>query len=182
MRPGWRETCLSSTYCCEDSKLKFRFETSQRATIPDQFEYHCLSFWSDFRQELRKTEGLWSLIHSVCDWAYIHRRGWIQEIPLPPPAQSKCYDPYRHLIVSVRDQQPCPLTTPVGKNYLGIDQECNSQGYEGYKVSVNYVYNIIREGTENWTFLSLTEQVIYNGAVHDSCMPDWLKKKIYSAI
>ena len=92
--------------------------------------------------------------------------------PPPPPAQSKCYDPYRHLIVSVRDQQPCPLTTPVGKNYLGIDQECNSQGYEGYKVSVNYVYNIIREDTENWTFLSLTEQVIYNGAVHDSCMPD----------
>ena len=56
----------------------------------------------------------------------------------------KCYGPYRHLIVSVRDQQRCPLTTPVGKNYLGIDQECNSQGYEGYKVSVNYVYNIIR--------------------------------------
>ena len=50
---------------------------------------------------------------------------------------------YRHLIVSVRDQQRCPLTTPAGKNYLGIDQECNSQGYEGYKVSVNYVYNII---------------------------------------
>lgn len=60
-----------------------------------------------------------------------------------PPAQSKYYDPYRHLIVSVRDQQRCPLTTPAGKNYLGIDQECNSQGYEGYKVSVNYVYNII---------------------------------------
>ena len=56
----------------------------------------------------------------------------------------KCYGPYRHLIVSVRDQQRCPLTTPVAKNYLGIDQECNSQGYEGYKVSVNYVYNIIR--------------------------------------
>ena len=63
--------------------------------------------------------------------------------PTPPPAQSKCYDPYRHLIVSVRDQQRCPLTTPAGKNYLGIDQECNSQGYEGYKVSVNYVYNVI---------------------------------------
>ena len=26
MRPGWRETSLSSTYCCEDSKLKCRFE------------------------------------------------------------------------------------------------------------------------------------------------------------
>ena len=60
MRSGWRETSLSSTYCCEESKLKFRFETSHRATILDQF-----------------------------------------------------------------------------------DQECNSQGYEGYKVSVNYVYNII---------------------------------------
>ena len=62
----------------------------------------------------------------------------------PPLPQTKCYDPYRRLIVSVRDQQRCSLTTTAGKNYLGIDQECNSQGYEGYKVSVNYVYNIIR--------------------------------------
>lgn len=62
----------------------------------------------------------------------------------PPLPQTKCYDPYRHLIESVTDQQRCRLTTPVGKNCLGIHQECNSQGYEGYKVSVNYVYNIIR--------------------------------------
>ena len=45
-----------------------------------------------------------------------------------------------------------------------------------------YVDNIIRENTENWTFLSLTEQVIYNGGVYDSCMSDWLQQKIYSAI
>lgn len=82
--------------------------------------------------------GLWYILRLSL---YPQKR--VKEIP-PPPAQSKCHDPYRHLIVSVRDQQPSPVTTTVGKNYLGIDQECNSQGYEGYKVSVNYVYNIIR--------------------------------------
>ena len=45
-----------------------------------------------------------------------------------------------------------------------------------------YDDNIVGEHTENWTFLSLTEQVIYNGGVHDSRMSDWLKQKIYSAI
>lgn len=61
----------------------------------------------------------------------------------------------------------------MGSNYFGIDQESNSQGYEGYKVSeYYYVDNIIREHTENWTFLSLTEQVICNVGVHDSCMSD----------
>lgn len=33
-----------------------------------------------------------------------------------------------------------------------------------------YDDNIVGEHTENWTFLSLTEQVIYNGGVHDSRM------------
>ena len=83
------------------------------------------------------------MIHSATERISTEEGGSRRFPPPPFPAQSKYYDPYRHLIVSVRDQQRCPLTTPAGKNYLGIDQECNSQGYEGYKVSVNYVYNII---------------------------------------
>ena len=33
-----------------------------------------------------------------------------------------------------------------------------------------YADNIVTDHTENWPFLSLTEQVIYNGGVYDSCM------------
>ena len=83
------------------------------------------------------------MIHSATELISTEEDG-SRIFPPPPLPQTKCYDPYRRLIVSVRDQQRCPLTTAAGKNYLGIDQECNSQGYEGYKVSVNYVYNIIR--------------------------------------
>ena len=86
--------------------------------------------------------GLWYILRLSL---YPQKRMGLGDSPPPPPLpQTKCYDPYRRLIVSVRDQQRCPLTTTAGKNYLGIDQECNSQGYEGYKVSVNYGYNIIR--------------------------------------
>ena len=84
------------------------------------------------------------MIHSATELISTEEDGSRRFPPPPPLPQTKCYDPYRRLIVSVRDQQRCPLTTTAGKNYLGIDQECNSQGYEGYKVSVNYGYNIIR--------------------------------------